>query len=224
MIDKKEITERMWADRAFIIAAVSCDLIDFIKENHEDWIDDHGYQAYYDLVIEVTDQILFTEDSKYLEFMKLKEKDENLCFTKFADDCFDWFHMRLAREIVTKELLHEVCFGDPKEYFVKIEKAKKEAKILAEAPQKEMVRQVIPQDQIEIIQRALNLLELALNQQCNVSHDDTLASTTFDILGLRGILNGEVSVVWAKEDTEGFSGKHNVDFPDYGHHYPLEEL
>ena len=36
MIDKKQITEKMWADRAFIIAAVSCDLIDFIRENHED--------------------------------------------------------------------------------------------------------------------------------------------------------------------------------------------
>lgn len=224
MIDKKEITEEMQDDRAFIIAAVSCDLIESIKEKHKNWLDDHGYQAYYDLVVELTDYMLFGENSYYLEFLKLKEKDENLDFSTFSQNCFDWYFMCFAKQLLTKELLHEVCFGDTKEYFAGVEKAKKEAKVLAETLQKKMVKQVIPQEQVAIIQRALNVLELALNEQCNLYHDDNIAHTTFDIITLRGILKGEVSVVWAKEDTEGFSFKHSVDFPDYGDEFPLEEL
>jgi hypothetical protein len=225
MIEKKDITEEMQNDRAFIIAAVSCDLIGLIKEKHEDWLDSGGYQPYYDLVVELTDYMLFDENSYYLEFMKLKEKDEKLCFNSFSSNCFDWYHMTLARQLVTEELLHEVCFGNPKEYFAGVEKAKKNAKLSAEVKEeKQMVKQVIPPAQVEIIQRALNVLELALNEQCNLYHDDNIAHVTFDIITLRGILKGEVSVVWPKEDTEGFSFKHSVDWPDYGDEFPLEEL
>ena len=63
-----KITEKMQDDRAFIIAAVSCDLIEVIKKDHEDWLDNGGYQPYYDLVVELTDHMLFTEGSVYLKF------------------------------------------------------------------------------------------------------------------------------------------------------------
>jgi hypothetical protein len=170
--------------------------------------------------------MLFGENSYYLEFLKLKEKDENLDFSTFSQNCFDWYFMCFAKQLLTKELLHEVCFGDTKEYFAGVEKAKKEAKVLAETPQKKMVKQVIPQEQVAIIQRALNLLESALQDIPQVQKDATsdISHDLFDIVTLRGILKGEVSVVWAKEDTEGFSFKHSVDFPDYGDEFPLEEL
>lgn len=222
MIDKKEITERMQEDKNFIVAAVSCDLITLIKEKHEDWLDNSGYQAYYDLVIELVDYMMFTEGSMYLNFMQKKEEDNNLEFSKLANDCFDWFYMKLAEKLVTKELLHEVCFGEPKEYFAKLEAAKKE--LNKEAPKKQMIKQVIPPSQVNIIQRALNVLELSLSEQQKTAHDDNIGYTLFDIVTLRGILKGEVSVVWAEEDTKGFAFKHCVDFPDYGDDFPLERL
>lgn len=224
MIDTKDITKEMQTDRAFIIAAVSCDLIGLIKKEHDEWLDNGGYQPYYDLVIELVDYMMFTEGSTYLRFLEAQEKDKDLCFTTFADDCFDWFHMRLAVKLVTEELLHEVCFGDPKKYFARVEAEKKETAKKEEAPKKKMVKQVIPPAQVAIIQRALNVLELSLNEQCKLYHDDNIAHTTFDILTLRGLLSGEVSVVHPKEISEAFSHHHNVDWPDYGDEFPLEEL
>ncbi len=222
MIDAKDITEEMQTDRAFIIAAVSCDLIQLIRKEHKNWLNDHGYQPYYDLVVELVDYMMFTENSMYLKFLQKKENNNNIEFSTLTDDCFDWFYMKLANKLVTTELLYEVCFGVPKEYFAKLEAAKKETK--KEAPNKQMVKQVIPPAQVEIIQRALNVLELSLNEQNKASHDENISYTIFDIVTLRGILKGEVSVVWAEEDTEGFSFKHSVDFPNYGDDFPLERL
>jgi len=228
MIEKEKITETMQNDRAFIIAAVSCDLIGLIKKEHDEWLDNGGYASYYDLVIEVVDYMLFTKGSTYLNFMEAQKKDEDLCFNGFSGNCFDWFHMELASKLITEELLNEVCFGDPKKYFAEVEKAKKKAKKKAEKEvlKKKMVRQVIPQEQVAHLQRALNLLESALSDIPQAQKDATsdISHDLFDIVTLRGILKGEVSVVWPKEDTEGFSFKHSVDFPDYGDEYPLEEI
>lgn len=218
MIDTKNITKEMQDDRAFISAAVSCELIDLIKKEHEEWLDNGGFQSYYDLVVKIVDYMMFTEGSMYLNFLHKKEDNNKVEFSKLANDCFDWFHIKLAKALVTKELLHEVCYGDPKKYFAELEVAKKEAS------KKQMVKQVIPPAQVEIIQRALNVLELSLKEQNKVSHDENISYTIFDIVTLRGILKGEVSVVWAEEDTKGFSFKHSVDFPDYGDDFPLERL
>ena len=210
-----KITEKMQDDRAFIIAAVSCDLIEVIKKDHEDWLDNGGYQPYYDLVVELTDHMLFTEGSVYLKFLKKQKKDEGLCFHGFSGNCFDWFHMELARTLVTEELLHAVCYGNPKEYF---------EKLMAKPKEEKKVQQVIPPAQIAIIQRALNLLELALNEQCQEEHNDIIAYTTFDIVTLRGLLKGEVSVVHLKEIADAFSFTHSVDWPDYGDEFPRVDL
>jgi hypothetical protein len=211
-----KITEKMQADRAFIAAAVSCDLIEVIKEKHEDWLDNGGYQPYYDLVVELTDHMLFSKGSMYLKYLKEKET-RDVDFSTIADDCFDWFHMRLARELVTEELLHEICFGDAKEYFKRqMAKPKK-------VPQ---VQQVIPPAQIQIIQRALNLLESALSDIPQDQKDATsdISHDLFDITTLRGLLKGEVSVIHSKDVAESFSSFCGVDWPDFGDDYPRVDL
>jgi hypothetical protein len=216
MIKKENITEKMLKDRAFIIAVVSCDLIHLIKDKHEDWLDEHGYGPYYDLVIEITDYMLFDEDSYYLKFLKLKEEDENLDFYTFAQNCFDWYFMAFARQLVTNDLLHEVCFGDTKKYFAGIEKAKEAKKV-------KMIRQVIPPVQMEIVQRALNVYEKALQQQDLDKHDD-INDELFDILCLRGMLKGEVAVVHPKEVADAFSFHYaGVDWPEY-YGFPKEDI
>lgn len=99
-----------------------------------------------------------------------------------------------------------------------------DGEVSVDSPKKGLVKQVIPPAQIAIIQRALNLLELALSQQCQEEHDDILAYTTFDIVTLRGLLKGEVSVVHKEEIVRTFSHYYNVDFPDYGDEFPKIEL
>jgi len=106
-------------DRGVLIAAVSEDLYTLIKEEHESWLDESGHYSFYDLVVAIVDEMMFSEGSAYQRFMKAKANDKNADFHDMTDDCFDWYHMALARTMVTKELLHEVCFGDTDKYFEK---------------------------------------------------------------------------------------------------------
>lgn len=106
-------------DRGVIIAAVSEDLYTLIKEEHEDWLDESGHYAFYDLVVAIVDEMLFAEGSTYQRFMKARKNNSKLDWHEFSGECFDWFHMGLARKMVTKELLHAVCHADTNEYFEK---------------------------------------------------------------------------------------------------------
>ena len=113
--------EQIRKDRGVIIAAVSEDLYSLIKENHDDWLDECGHYAFYDLVVAIVDEMLFSEGSTYQRFIKKKGVDSRDWYD-FAGECFDWFHMGLARTMVTKELLHAVTHGDGdvSKYFNKV--------------------------------------------------------------------------------------------------------
>lgn len=117
-VSEKEIRN----DRGVIIAAVSEDLYELIKKEHQDWLDESGHYAFYDLVVAIVDEMMFSEGSTYQRFIKQKGKNRKFDWHSFAGECFDWFHMGLARTMVTKELLHAVCFGDTDKYFDDIRK------------------------------------------------------------------------------------------------------
>lgn len=104
-------------DRGVLIAAVSEELHELIKEEHQNWLDHSGHYAFYDLVVAIVDEMMFSEGSAYQRFIKAKADGKNVDFNHITDECFDWYHMALAKTMVTKELLHAVCFGDTKEYF-----------------------------------------------------------------------------------------------------------
>lgn len=114
--------EKIRNDRGVLIAAVSEDLYTLIKEEHDDWLDESGHYAFYDLVVAIVDELLFAEGSMYQRFMKARKNNSKLDFHSFSGDCFDWYHMGTARGMVTKELLHAVCFADTDKYFDKVRK------------------------------------------------------------------------------------------------------
>lgn len=88
-----------------------------------------------------------------------------------------------------------------------------------------LVKQVIPKDQVDIIHRALNLLEKALADiPKDVVHQSNVPDVLFDIQTLIGLFSGEVSVEHPKVVAYNFVSHHNVDWPDYGDTYPLIEL
>ena len=93
-------------------------------------------------------------------------------------------------------------------------------------PKPKMVQQVIPPAQMNIVQRALNLLEAAL---ADIPEDERGKSehmeyTLFDIKTLRGLLKGEVSVIHTKEVADKFSHIHGVDWPVYTKEFPRKDL
>ena len=107
------MTEQMQKDRAFIVAAVSLDLIDHINSKHPNFMDNYGFQSYYDCVVAIVDEMLFTEGSLYLNYINRDNKE--LTFHDFTNDCFDWYYMKQAKKHFTKELVHKVCFGTDRE-------------------------------------------------------------------------------------------------------------
>lgn len=109
-------------DRDIIIAAVSEDLYELITKEHSVWLDNHGHYAFYDLVVTLVDEMMLTEGSTYRKYMKAKSFDNKLDWSTFTNECFDWFHMGLARKLVTEELLLAVCYGETNKYFEKVRK------------------------------------------------------------------------------------------------------
>ena len=95
-----------------------------------------------------------------------------------------------------------------------------------------LVQQILPPDQVDILSRAINILETALGDQLQKEEKDTgrlnddINNTLFDIIGLRGMLkSGEISVILPKDIVEYFVHHHNVDFPEYvGDKYQRKEL
>jgi hypothetical protein len=113
--------EQIRNDRGVIIAAVSEELYTIIKEEHKDWLEDSGHYAFYDLVVAIVDEMMFSKGSMYQRFISKKGVDSSDWYS-FAGECFDWFHMGLSRTMITKELLHAVTHGDTDKYFDKVRK------------------------------------------------------------------------------------------------------
>ena len=85
-------------DRAFIIAAVSCSAIDVVRQHYEQWLDNNGYIPFYEMVIEIVDEIMFTEGSKYLEWCVAEDKND--WWDTNTDSMFDWYHMAEAEKLI----------------------------------------------------------------------------------------------------------------------------
>ena len=92
----EDFTQEIHRDRAFIIAAVSCELQPIMEKCYSVLLDDAGYQWFYDLVIEIVDEIMFTPGSAYLEC--ISKGSGNDYWAKEKENCFDWYHMSKAAD------------------------------------------------------------------------------------------------------------------------------
>lgn len=97
-----KITKAMQFDRSFIIAAVSCSAIDVVREHYKNWLDDNGYIPFYEMVVEIVDEIMFSKGSEYLKYMK--DKDKTDWFGRHHDTCFDWYFMEEGRKLIHRNL------------------------------------------------------------------------------------------------------------------------
>ena len=97
-----KITKKMQYDRSFIIAAVSCSAIDVVRKHYESWLDNNGYLPFYEMVIEIVDELMFTEGCEYLKFIKAKDKTD--WFINNHDTCFDWYYMEQAEKLIHRNL------------------------------------------------------------------------------------------------------------------------
>jgi len=78
----------------------------------------------------------------------------------------------------------------------------------------DMIRQRIPAGYLDLVQRGLNLLELALKEADKDEQDQIIGHNLFDIMTVRGLLKGEIYTEFTKEQKKKFIQLCGVDFPD----------
>jgi len=108
-LNKKEKQELM-NDIFFLRTAMTCTLTLEGKEKYSDHIDDFGWAEFYDIIMEICDEVLLSDDSVFLTYIKLsitKDEEAEDYFYNNYDTCYDWFFMDLAREELTKRMEQE---------------------------------------------------------------------------------------------------------------------
>ena len=103
MRSEQEIENQKANDLRFIISAVTSELHNMAYlEYFDTWENNGGMQWFFDECVEITQKIMLTKGSKYLEWLEVwKKTDEKYCegfLEVTGETCFDWYHMNEARK------------------------------------------------------------------------------------------------------------------------------
>ena len=91
----------------FLRTAMTCTLTIEATESHEDWLDDNGWAEFYEIIMEICDEVLLSNNSVFLTYIKLLlDEDERAedYFDKNFGTCYDWYFMDLARAELPKRI------------------------------------------------------------------------------------------------------------------------
>ncbi len=104
MKSKKEIREQKQDDRAFIVSAITMELQQLAYiEYFNQWEGNGGMGWFFNMCVELADEIMFTEGSAYLKWLDVWIANEDKYCEGFSEvtgeTCYDWYHMNEARRI-----------------------------------------------------------------------------------------------------------------------------
>lgn len=79
-------------DKEILISACTLELYNEIQNRYFSWLDSEGHYGFYELVVEIVDEMLFTPDSLYLKYMSDPDRS---CWADESgtNECFDWYFM-----------------------------------------------------------------------------------------------------------------------------------
>lgn len=101
--DKRKLRDNMF----FLRTAMTATLTISATENYEDWLDDNGWAEFYEMVMQICDEILLSDNSVFLTYIKLSisgdDEAEDYFDTNYGT-CYDWYFMDLAREVLYKRV------------------------------------------------------------------------------------------------------------------------
>jgi hypothetical protein len=101
--------KRILRDEIFFLrTAMTCTLTIEATEYFSDYMDNQGWQEFYFRIMEICDEILLTNNSVFLTYIKLAisgDKKAEYYFHNNYDTCFDWYFMDLARAELHKTLI-----------------------------------------------------------------------------------------------------------------------
>jgi hypothetical protein len=81
-------------DKEFIISAVTSESYNIIRFKYGSWLEQNGSAAAYLLIIEIVDNIMFSNDSLYLRTLVKTNGFEQMGWHEATDtNCLDWYFM-----------------------------------------------------------------------------------------------------------------------------------
>ena len=103
---KKKDKRKLRDDIFFLRTAMTATLTISATENYEDWLDNNGWAEFYEMIMQICDEILLSNDSVFLTYIKLEIKGEaeDDYFDTHYDTCYDWYFMDLAREELDRKI------------------------------------------------------------------------------------------------------------------------
>jgi hypothetical protein len=103
--EKRELRDSIF----FLRTAITCTLAIEGTELYSDYIDDNGWAEFYEIIMEICDEVLLSNDSTFLTYIKLylKGEAEDDYFNIHFSTCYDWYFMDLARKELSKRMFGE---------------------------------------------------------------------------------------------------------------------
>ena len=102
MKNTKEIKKQKRKDLQFIISAITFELKEIAYNDYFDtWENSGGMQWFFDECVDLAKKVMFSDGSKYLEWLSywaFTNDEYPKTFTDMFGVCFDWYHMDLARK------------------------------------------------------------------------------------------------------------------------------
>lgn len=94
----------------FLRTAMTCTLTIEMTEKYQEWLDDNGWAEFYEIVMEICDEVLLSNNSVFLTYIKLminnEEEAEDYFHNNFGT-CYDWYFMDMARAELPKRIEEE---------------------------------------------------------------------------------------------------------------------
>ena len=102
MINLKKQKKQMKYDRATAIAIISSNGINLVQDKYVDWLDNNGWIPFYELMVEIADEVLFTEGSLYMVALAQGRLTDE--FHRTFPTMFDWWILDEGMKLIDKYL------------------------------------------------------------------------------------------------------------------------
>jgi hypothetical protein len=91
----------------FLRTAMTCAMTIEAKKKYKNFIDANGWADFYEIVMEICDELLLSNYSVFLTYIKLYIDEDDQAINYFDENyqtSFDWYFMELARLELNKKI------------------------------------------------------------------------------------------------------------------------
>lgn len=102
----KDQKKRLRNNIFFLRTAMICEMSRLIETTYKDFVDNNGYAEFYEMAMQICDEVLLTNESEYMKYIVLYfngDADGDYFLNKF-DTCTDWYFMDLASKLLKSNL------------------------------------------------------------------------------------------------------------------------